>query len=104
MNCHESIHQKWQKTAHAIEFKEDTAPASHDGHCGRCHMTGEKENCVGCEACHGPSGTHALNPESSIRPECVVCDMQRQCIRCHTRSISPTFRFKSALKKVNHAS
>lgn len=100
--CHRVIFNRWRLSVHANRFSRDSGKAPHGGDCGRCHMTGGIEAAVGCEACHGPAGTHAVEPGSAIRPECMVCEVRKRCILCHTRSTTPEFDFTRYLNKVDH--
>ncbi len=102
IQCHSSIYQRWKDTPHAHHFDETYQSPPHIGRCSACHITGVSETAVGCESCHGPSGTHSKAPTSSITPRCRVCEIRKQCIRCHTRAIDPDFQFPAALRKVDH--
>ena len=97
--CHLIIFDRWSLTSHASprSVTKHTNPP-HTGNCKRCHT----QPTIGCEACHGPSGTHANQPQSSIKPECLSCDIQKQCILCHTRSVDERFDLRSAIKQVDH--
>jgi hypothetical protein len=59
--------------------------------CVDCHADvvearkGSRHERIGCEACHGPSATHAANP-SDARP--IKPDPRAVCIRCHSASAS----------------
>ncbi len=98
-DCHHSIYERWLKTAHAQpQPMSDNEKKPHEGSCIRCHM----QPVIGCEACHGPSGTHAANPGSSVKPECISCDIQKQCIRCHARAVSVDFNLRGAMKQIDH--
>lgn len=100
--CHPEYYAGWIETEHARAFVNADGPSPHGGSCKRCHSTGDNEAGVGCEACHGPSGTHSLKPDSDIAPECVFCEIKKQCIRCHTQTIDPDFSMRRGLEKVGH--
>ncbi len=97
--CHAEIFRSWSHTKHALDFHKHPAP--HSGPCKRCHTTGT-EHRVGCEACHGPSGTHSYHPELNKHPACRICKIREKCILCHTRSIDPEFNLSRDLRKVAH--
>lgn len=56
--------------------------------CGDCHgdvleaRKGSRHERIGCEACHGPLGRHAEDPESA-KP--VLPDKNGICLHCHLR-------------------
>ncbi len=51
---------------------------------------------VGCEACHGPSLKHSLDPENIIpgRP------VESTCVQCHTPKRDKTFNFTKKIDKI----
>jgi peroxiredoxin len=109
--CHESEHETWLFTKHARAF--DTLVKhgdSTDPECVSCHVVGygepggfirtsdtpQLEN-VGCEACHGPGGTH-LSDEPVEEP-----DYEKICVRCHNPEHSLGFDFATFLPRISHA-
>jgi tetratricopeptide (TPR) repeat protein len=49
--------------------------------CAPCHVTGDVELNIGCEACHGPGSRHV----KTYRKQDIVLDVSaRVCGRCHT--------------------
>ncbi len=99
--CHSKQYDQWRHSAHSRPFDRVATPP-HTGNCARCHVTSSAEDSVGCESCHGPQATHAMNPEFIERPVCLLCDIRTECIRCHTRSIDADFVFADAYPKVKH--
>ncbi len=60
------------------------------------------ENRVGCEACHGPRAVHAETQELAPSTDCTLCDIRKECIKCHNRSIDPGFDAVDDWKIINH--
>lgn len=100
-SCHSSVFEQWKKTKHSSRFDESVM-ANHSGDCIRCHTTSSDELNIGCESCHGPLGTHAIDPAAITKPICRICDIRVECIRCHTRSVDPEFNFSLDYKLVKH--
>jgi 2',3'-cyclic-nucleotide 2'-phosphodiesterase (5'-nucleotidase family) len=108
--CHQSIHDDWQRTAHAHAF--DTLVKSHREHdpeCLPCHVTGfetaggflggapyQDMREVQCESCHGMGTLHdmmgALDPDPGLAA----------CRRCHTPEMSPEFDFARYWPPIAH--
>lgn len=101
--CHKKEFESWAETRHARAM--ETVQDSTDPHCLSCHVTGmndsqamngfispdttpNKAN-VQCEACHGPGGSHLLEPEMN---EMVIPD-ESSCSSCHTEEWSPDFNY-----------
>jgi hypothetical protein len=104
LRCHEPVFKNWQSTAHGGVFDSGTESAPHQGSCRRCHWTGDQEQRVGCESCHGAMGSHARKPQPRTPSACRLCEIRKECIRCHTRSISPEFDSSEAWMRIDHGS
>ncbi len=99
--CHSAIYKRWKDSAHGKEFNRVYSDSPHEGPCLRCHTTGD-ESGVGCEACHGPRGSHVKLPGAFHDTDCRLCEITRECIRCHTRSIDPEFNVARGWKEIGH--
>lgn len=111
--CHADDCRSWDASAHAHAWETLTASGSHvDSYCQQCHVTGfgrpggfasvkqslERVD-VGCESCHGPSKTHALQPTVATGFVGAAAD---QCRRCHDRENSPKFDYDAYWKRITH--
>ena len=52
---------------------------------------------VQCEVCHGPGKEHLSDLSGPMRPV-----TKSTCLKCHTKSNSPDFRYPAYLKKIKH--
>lgn len=109
--CHADAYRtlKQSRHGHAMEVLEkDQAWA--DPECISCHTVGygfvsgyEGRSSppdlagVGCEACHGPSGSHAAEPSEYRTPGTAT-----DCIRCHDAENSPAFWFDDYWPGIEH--
>ena len=84
--CHTDVYNSWKSSKHAGMFKPapDTPPL-----CSGCHTTGmgdpeqtSKEDDVGCEACHGPGGSHITS--GGAADKIVSANSADICGRCHS--------------------
>jgi predicted CXXCH cytochrome family protein len=84
--CHTDAYNSWKSSKHANMFKPapDTPPL-----CSGCHTTGidnpeqtYKEDDIGCEACHGPGGSHITN--GGDIDKIVSTNSADICGRCHS--------------------
>jgi hypothetical protein len=99
--CHAAAAAFWERTPHARAYETlAKAGRQYDLDCIRCHVTGWKEpggpctvadtegrRDVQCEACHGPSSLHALDPPGHLR-RAVAASV---CQGCHTAEASTAF-------------
>ena len=97
-DCHEAIHQAWQRTKHSRAIARLNA-AEQQKECINCHVTGgpgkiEQDGKlvnanVQCESCHGAAAAHAKDPAVRTgltrKPKAAVCE------GCHNAK-SPHFR------------
>jgi Cytochrome c554 and c-prime len=110
-NCHADDCQTWDASAHGHAWATLANQGAHvDSYCQQCHTTafglpggfvsakrGIDQTNVGCESCHGPSRTHALN--TTRRTPWVARD---QCVRCHDRENSPRFELAAYWEQIVH--
>ncbi len=116
VGCHLSIHQSWQKTAHAEAFdslaKQD-ANGKMNPDCLSCHTTGygvkggfrtEAETAhlknVQCESCHGPGVAHLRKPSEKG----YGATDEKLCRKCHDGANSPKFNYSEYRAKIAHKS
>lgn len=142
MSCHDSAYTIWEKSSHhhAYETLETKAERptlrQYDGECVKCHVTGftyqngfvnetqtPKLKGVGCEACHGPAGAHANDPQNTaiypiinpwkhnpglvglapeLREQKKMALISRTCIDCHDLDNSVNFKLDKYWKQVAH--
>lgn len=109
--CHAAECFAWDNSAHARAWQSLVdRGVQYDADCQRCHTTGygwpggfesaERSLTtvsVGCESCHGPSLTHALDP--AIRTPLVA---HEQCATCHTSRTSPAFDLDAYWSRIRH--
>ncbi len=110
--CHPAAAELWARTGHAKALAALVeAQHSADPECLACHVTGfrltggwtgkatpELDN-VGCEACHGPGGGHALAPGPGYGK---LPKQASTCLGCHTRDNSPDFVWSGYWPQVEH--
>jgi hypothetical protein len=89
-----------------------------DDACAKCHVTGFGAKtgypsadtvknailaAVSCEDCHGPGGNHMAIPMSNKvgRAATMVKPTAETCSGCHTKAVSPTFKFEEKRKLVH---
>jgi hypothetical protein len=95
-----------------------TSPAT-DDNCVKCHVTGfgvkpsgypnadSTKNAilasVSCEDCHGPGSAHMAVPMSDKegRKASIKAPTAETCTDCHTKAISPDFKFEERAKLVH---
>ncbi len=94
-----------------------TTPAT-DDNCVKCHVTGfgeptgypQKDSTktaalamVGCEDCHGPGSAHLKVPMSdkAAKIASIKKPTEETCEGCHTKAISPDFKFAERSKLVH---
>jgi predicted CXXCH cytochrome family protein len=107
-NCHVSIQDQWDETAHAGAWATLQASGSAQAVCEGCHTVGQRGNVattaggyetvkdpryhdVQCEACHGPGLTHVQDPDASqpLAPVNVDTDLTYGCGECHNGTHHP---------------
>jgi len=109
--CHPDITEAWRKTRHAGAYDSLADKGQQfNQHCLSCHVTSvisgaepyiltlpEDLMQVGCEACHGPGGTHAENSATPMpqKPE------QEVCLRCHTADQDDNFVYQAKILLVH---
>lgn len=99
--CHPAAAEVWARTGHAKALATLVeAQHSADPECLACHVTakGAVDN-VGCEACHGPGGGHALAPGPGYGK---LPKHASACLGCHTRDNSPDFVWSGYWPQVEH--
>jgi len=108
--CHEDQYRQWQTTAHAHAFQTLTdAGKDQSPECLFCHTTGygspfgylDQTTTPGladvqCEICHKVAEQHGQVP-SPVAPVSPLT-----CIKCHTPTQSPEFRYEEAVMDVSH--
>jgi len=115
--CHEAQFRHWQTTAHATAHTTDRARSAPDEkqyryHTGTGSTSGHPEpgrEGVQCEACHGPGGRHAKEPDKkghdyivSLSQECSSCVVEQICRTCHGPEDDPEFDFNASFPKIRH--
>lgn len=111
MACHEDIYAQWlgTKHAHAFDVLSDQ-DRQYDRDCTPCHTVGFYQTGgflsvdqtpdlihVQCEACHGNSAGHALNPD--VKPP---GNARQACTNCHNEHQSPDFEFDAWWARIQH--
>jgi hypothetical protein len=110
--CHREAYDAWRKTKHFTAFNPvvNTKKIG-DAFCLRCHTTGygyggfidisltPRMAHVQCEACHGPGGKHAKDP-NNVKTSRVAGE--KGCLACHDKDNSPNFDFKAYWTKIAH--
>jgi len=111
VSCHQQDDTLWHASKHSHAWQTLVDKRSHvDPSCQQCHTTGygmsggfeqvakstQLVN-VGCESCHGPSQSHALNPKTKT-----TFLSREQCVRCHDHENSPEFDFAKYWGKISH--
>ena len=111
VSCHQQDDTLWHASKHSHAWQTLIDKRSHvDPSCQQCHTTGygipggfeqvakstQLVN-VGCESCHGPSQSHALNPKTKT-----TYLSREQCVRCHDHENSPEFDFTKYWEKIVH--
>ena len=111
VTCHQQDDRLWHASKHSHAWQTLIDKRSHvDPSCQQCHTTGygipggfeqvakstQLVN-VGCESCHGPSQSHALNPKLKT-----TYLSREQCVRCHDHENSPEFDFAKYWGKITH--
>ena len=109
--CHTDDHTRWESSKHSQAWFVLQSKGAHvDPYCQQCHTTGyaidggfqgisltpNRVN-VGCENCHGPSASHALNPKKKT-----PFQSREQCLRCHDHENSPEFKYDPFWMKIQH--
>ena len=94
--CHRPEFLQWAGTAHARSYQTLYSEKRHmDDDCFSCHVTGAGEDDgpkspvqvkgfrdVQCEACHGPSRAHSVDPTNAeLKPN--RDPGQQVCVKCH---------------------
>lgn len=101
--CHAGIYRSWERSPHSHGLSESArSTPPHKGSCDRCHTTGGIEEGVGCEACHGPRSAHIGTRSGRQSVDCGLCEIQKQCIQCHNRSIDPGFDAGDDWSRIDH--
>ena len=109
-DCHQAEFASWERSKHARALAR-LGKEEQEKDCLGCHVTGprvklEKDGVlqnanVQCEACHGPSATHAADPKVRTphgkKPRAAACET------CHNAK-SPSFRgfFYDAMIGLSH--
>lgn len=110
--CHEEEYNQWKSTAHANAFEAlVSVNKEQNQECLSCHTTGFGRGDgyyskgktaflrnIHCTECHQISLDHLRSPEEPLFKEID----EKSCIRCHTISNSPTFKYGSHIEEVNH--
>lgn len=93
-----------------------TAAAAATDACVQCHVTGFQLNggypaadsartagvsMVGCESCHGPGSQH-VTALMADRKKTIDRGTEATCLQCHTKVMSPTFKFEEWVKRGVH--
>lgn len=109
--CHKLSDQSWHASKHSHAWQTLVDKRSQvDPSCQQCHTTGygvpggflqvarsSPLVNVGCESCHGPSNSHALNPKMKT-----TYLAREQCVRCHDHENSPEFDYAKYWSKIAH--
>ena len=110
-DCHPEALDIWASSSHAQAFEIlRDLNQSFNPRCIGCHTTGQGlpggfRNAtltsdrihVQCEACHGPGGNHASDPQPGYGGE-----SGEGCLQCHNTENSPDFHRKTYWKKIAH--
>jgi hypothetical protein len=109
-NCHPAAFASWERTRHATAYATlEKGGRQFDLGCVACHVTGWKlpggpcdvastvgRQGVQCEACHGPSSLHAVDPPGHIARD----PPASTCTGCHTPEHSTGFEPASYRKRI----
>jgi hypothetical protein len=109
--CHAGDCRLWDDSKHAHAWSTLADQGAHvDSYCQQCHTTAfglpggfvsvlrtSDRVDVGCESCHGPSQSHALDPS---QPTPLVA--RDQCVFCHDRENSPRFEYAAYWEQIVH--
>lgn len=113
-SCHATQYADWQKQGHARAYPSLVREKRHmDLDCWRCHVTGAGQpggpkspedvgmlRNVQCEACHGPSKPHTLDPKKN-KP--VRSPAEATCRTCHdSKQDGGRFEHKLYRDRVDH--
>jgi len=119
---------KWRETRHAEAYAVLGTPAGYtiaasmgvkgnpqtDGACLKCHATAYHKPAggtlgaysiyegVGCEACHGPGGEHAMKDRAKAHAIGTKHPSPETCLECHRNAHGKPFDVRAALKVVAH--
>jgi len=116
-SCHTTISMQCDSAPHAAAWQALVDRGQqHEARCQRCHTTGFNSGdqpglargfitirqtpqftSVSCEACHGPSAAHALEP---MIPTPWVA--KQSCTQCHDAEHSPGFEVDAAWQRIHH--
>lgn len=107
-NCHVSIQDQWDETAHADAWATLQASGAAQAVCEGCHTVGQRGNVataaggyetvknpryydVQCESCHGPGLTHVQDPDATqpLAPVAVDTALTYGCGECHNGTHHP---------------
>lgn len=108
--CHLAQYMKWANGPHAQATNPLVSrPVEFEMNCLACHATGAAADnrangfagveAVGCEACHGPGGSHVKSPGKGYGR---VAKPSATCTACHTSQTSPAFELPSYWEKIKH--
>ncbi len=111
-SCHAKAWKVWKDSKHAGALKTlEKEKHDRDPDCVSCHVVGLESKGgfqsriatpqlanVGCESCHGPGNSHAINPKKYKLPKVGA----KSCAKCHVPEHSPGFEFSSYWKKIKH--
>jgi len=106
--CHDGVYEKVATMGHARAY-EGLKTKNNEGlaECLVCHTTGYGEPSgfggsssvdlknVQCESCHGMGSKHKRDGSYKRVSE-------QKCLVCHTKERSPSFNYKTYLKKISH--
>ena len=110
--CHEEEYIQWKSTAHANAFEAlVNVDKEQNQECLSCHTTGFGRGDgyysqgktvflrnIHCTECHQISLDHLKSPQESDSEEI----NEERCMRCHTISNSPKFKYRYHIQEVNH--
>lgn len=111
VDCHAVDADVWNRSKHAHAWQTLQSQGFHvDSYCQQCHTTGfgidggfisarrsSDRVSVGCESCHGPSQSHAKDPD--VPTPWIAKD---QCRRCHDSENSPSFDYDVYWPRIEH--
>ncbi len=121
--CHRYEYFLWKKSKHFHSFHESLRKANKtfDPECLKCHTSGFKQDGgfmsvnitprlvdVQCEACHGPGIEHIFAimrgnvAEKSRQHKTYEKLTENSCLKCHTKSNSPEYKFGAYWEKIKH--
>jgi hypothetical protein len=123
-SCHDEAFSAFEGTKHrgalarTLEAQPDH-PGNGTRECIACHVTGygyetgfvDLEETphlgeVGCEACHGVGGNHAMAPPTRKQGYGVRAGFPHSweplCVSCHDPANSPEFDFEAAMERIKH--